>query len=335
MEKRVTQRTIAEEVGCSIMTVSLALRDDPRVNADTRERVRSIAVRLGYQPDPLLSALNHYRDQRKLRMPSAIAVLSTRFEQRFWRENSSARKMMTGMRTRCDELGYTLDMLVVDRRMTRDERIEAIIHNRGIRGMIVGPVALEKRYLEFKWSDLSAVAIGGSLDDAPIPAVLPDYWRDTLLALDKTRELTSGPIGMLLTDEADQHSRGQWAGAFLHWQANQTEQLIAPSFVEKKPTGKWLERYLRKRKPAAVLYRHAELPAAVLRLPRRLRDSVLWVALNRSEHAPAHFPGIVQGREQMGRLLVELVHRGLLDAASSRSLTGVRHFVPGEWVNPA
>ena len=45
---RVTMVEIAEESGVSLSTVSLVLRDRPGVGADTRERVRDVANRLGY-----------------------------------------------------------------------------------------------------------------------------------------------------------------------------------------------------------------------------------------------------------------------------------------------
>lgn len=46
----VTLRHIAKEVGLSQMTVSRALRGVSCINAQTRQRVRQVAVRLGYKP---------------------------------------------------------------------------------------------------------------------------------------------------------------------------------------------------------------------------------------------------------------------------------------------
>jgi len=51
-QKPVSLRDIAEEAGVSRMTVSLALRDTARIPPATRQRVREIADRLGYRPDP-------------------------------------------------------------------------------------------------------------------------------------------------------------------------------------------------------------------------------------------------------------------------------------------
>ena len=47
---KVTLKQIAERAGVSINTVSLALRDMPNVNPDTRARICGIAAELGYCP---------------------------------------------------------------------------------------------------------------------------------------------------------------------------------------------------------------------------------------------------------------------------------------------
>jgi LacI family transcriptional regulator len=39
------------------VTVSLALRNDPRITVETRDRVQALAKRAGYQPDPHVAEL--------------------------------------------------------------------------------------------------------------------------------------------------------------------------------------------------------------------------------------------------------------------------------------
>ena len=62
---RVTLRDIARELGVSHVTVSLALRDHPRISKAMTTRVKQTAARLGYRPDPMLTALSHYRRGRR------------------------------------------------------------------------------------------------------------------------------------------------------------------------------------------------------------------------------------------------------------------------------
>lgn len=57
MEQRPTMTDLAARLGISTSTVSRALRNDPRISAAMRERVRAAARDSGYVPNPLVSAL--------------------------------------------------------------------------------------------------------------------------------------------------------------------------------------------------------------------------------------------------------------------------------------
>lgn len=57
MRRRVTIRDVAAAAGVSITTVSHSLNDKGTIAAETRERVRQVADRLGYQADPLARGL--------------------------------------------------------------------------------------------------------------------------------------------------------------------------------------------------------------------------------------------------------------------------------------
>lgn len=48
---RPTLRTVAQEAGFAVTTVSRALAGDPRIAETTRERVSEVARRLGYVPN--------------------------------------------------------------------------------------------------------------------------------------------------------------------------------------------------------------------------------------------------------------------------------------------
>ena len=53
----VTMEDIADEVGCSVNTVSRAINNKPDVNPVTRMRVLEAAKRLGYVPNSLAQSL--------------------------------------------------------------------------------------------------------------------------------------------------------------------------------------------------------------------------------------------------------------------------------------
>src|ERR1043165_8780605 len=58
---RTTISDIARATGLHYSSVSLALRDSPKIPIHTRNEVKAAAKKLGYIPDPMLKALSVYR----------------------------------------------------------------------------------------------------------------------------------------------------------------------------------------------------------------------------------------------------------------------------------
>ena len=61
MPKSITMKTIAAQAGVTQATVSMSFANNPRIPAATRARIRGIADRLGYRPNPYVSALMRSR----------------------------------------------------------------------------------------------------------------------------------------------------------------------------------------------------------------------------------------------------------------------------------
>lgn len=57
MHSRITMEDIAKEAGISKMSVSLALRNDPSISQETRERIKKISKKMGYIPNRMAKGL--------------------------------------------------------------------------------------------------------------------------------------------------------------------------------------------------------------------------------------------------------------------------------------
>ncbi len=51
MKSKTTMKSIAEELGVSVSTVSKALKDNPRISKETRKKIQAFSKLLNYQPD--------------------------------------------------------------------------------------------------------------------------------------------------------------------------------------------------------------------------------------------------------------------------------------------
>jgi LacI family transcriptional regulator len=123
---RVTLKTIAEEVGLSITTVSRALAGYDDVNEETRQRIIAIAERLGYQPN---LAARHLRSKQTQTI-GMIIPLTSYFSDPFFME------LLSGVGRQAAEYGYDLllsaqqpgeEELNTYRRMVASSRIDGMV----------------------------------------------------------------------------------------------------------------------------------------------------------------------------------------------------------------
>lgn len=63
--RKVTLKDIAQESGVSATAVSLAMRGSARISPEKTKEINTIAKRLGYTRDPMMSALCAYRDNTR------------------------------------------------------------------------------------------------------------------------------------------------------------------------------------------------------------------------------------------------------------------------------
>ena len=61
IEPRVILKQVAAAAGVHVSTAWRALKNDTYVEPAKRVRIRAKAKEMGYAPDPMLTALSHYR----------------------------------------------------------------------------------------------------------------------------------------------------------------------------------------------------------------------------------------------------------------------------------
>lgn len=218
MKPRVTQRDVAREAGVSHVTVSLALRDSPTIPDATRNGIKAIAERLGYSPDPMLTALSAYRTaQRPAAHQANIAWLYNNVD-------SSSKGLgdfgayYWGAEKRARELGYILDEISIRGEYTDPKRLRRLLDARNITGLILAPCATDpsiSHEFDFDLSRYSAVRIGYSYTAPLLNTVANAQFRTVLIAMRKVIELGYERIGTLLTRQLDERTSWQFLGGYL------------------------------------------------------------------------------------------------------------------------
>lgn len=108
--EQITIRQISAATGFSTATVSLALRNHPRISESTREVIKAKADAMGYRPNPIMTA--HWtamRMRQPLRFQSVIAVINDWELASKWRESLYNRSYLDDFRKRAEALGYVVE----------------------------------------------------------------------------------------------------------------------------------------------------------------------------------------------------------------------------------
>src|SRR5882757_3830113 len=160
----VTLRVIADEVGYSKNTVSLALRGDPQIPAATRDKIRKAADRLGYQPNAVVSHLiAQLRAGHTARFQAKLALVNAHRDPKAFRTHATIPAYVQGCERRGLKLGYTFDHFWLHDPKLKAESWIRILRTRGIKGIIIVGLMEHNQlppHLQAVWAAFPSVVTG-------------------------------------------------------------------------------------------------------------------------------------------------------------------------------
>lgn len=160
----VNMTVIAREAGVGKATVSLALRNDPRLRLETRAKIQEIAERLGYQRNAVVANLMaQLRASKNPKYQATLGLINAAPDRNTLRTNTTFRQWVSGLNKHCKELGYEIDEFWLQDPTVDVQRLKRILPARNIRGVIITGV-LENREISPKfdslWQNLACVVVG-------------------------------------------------------------------------------------------------------------------------------------------------------------------------------
>lgn len=139
--RRTTLADVAQACGYHISTVQAALAGRKDISEATREKIQHFADRLGYVPDPMLSALAAYRN-RKLRL-HGNSVFRANLAWLWIRKpfpNQSPRAFPSNQTEPAVEaarsLGYGLEVCDIGLNPADQKQASRVLYHRGVRGIV-------------------------------------------------------------------------------------------------------------------------------------------------------------------------------------------------------
>ena len=325
---RTTMRQLASRLGLSTMTVSRALRNAVGVSADTRRRVHAAAELQGYVPDPLLGVLNAYRHgRRQVAAREKIAFVTNFSTPDGWRRVLTFARYFDGAQRRARQLGYDLEPFWLGDPSLTERRASQILRGRGIRGVVVGPLADGRSELRLDWSHFSAVAVGRSLTAPQLTTVSINHTQAFELAWNEAWKRGYRRIGLVLTEGEDQRTTGSLRASCVLQQLRVRTGLV-PILFTPGFSGSAMLTWQHECAPDVILSsEQSHYDALRAARPRALLPP--FVHLNVDPAAPD--AGVDQGHDLVGEQAAALLHLKLI-----QQQTGVPHprellLIDGRW----
>ena len=305
-------RAIAREARVSPSTVSLALKDSPRLAEDTKRRIRAVARRQGYQPNARVVALmSQVRASREPQPQACFAVVSFYDTPHPWERLPHLALIYEAMVRRAGELGYRLEPFWLKAPGMTYARAASILDARGIQGLLsFGSEALDDEFPP-EFDHYAIVTLGQSIRTR-LHRVTSHFFSDTWRALDRLLERGYRKPGLVLGHYEDQRSARACSSAYLGW----CEQRLGPRGALpilriERVAGSPLLAWLRKHRPDVLVYAHVsptlEDLRAVLKAHRIKVPGDLGVAAVTQVIALTPFSGMQQNHPIMGARMVELL----------------------------
>jgi LacI family transcriptional regulator len=317
--RRVTQRDVADAAGVHNTTVSLALRNNPCIPAETRQRIQAIAERLGYRPDPALRALATYRRNVAIsRRTETVAYVTTSPTRFGWKEDPAENQLYVGAARKAAEYGYQLEVFWLNDAEMNAARLSRMLFHRGVAGVVISAANGPRvKPLNFDWSTMTGVIIGCAARIAELPRVANDVTGGVRQAV--RRALAAGYTrpGLLLPYGLDDQFEQAFSVGFLTEQSRLPAASHIPVLYhshhhlggdrhEAPQHPLFFSRWLKTYRPDVLIGPHA--------LARALADKV---GLSIPEHIALVDPccertdpevaGVRQSRERVGELGFEIL----------------------------
>ena len=294
-QRRPILRDVAMEAGVSHMTVSRVVRGDRRVAAATRSRVETAIARVGYRPDPSLSALAAYRTSGGGGQGSVLAFLHCDAD-------GFSRQVFDGARSEAGRLGYSVEPHQLSRLPASQRRLGAALFHRGVRGLLFGPSQTPWKFEGWEWGRFAPVSLGVLSHHPPMNGVALDYFDGVVKAGDYLRDHGSRRVGLAVDAALEFRTGHRWLGGYLTRQLSRR----IPAYTGSPGNRKALLEWCRRHRVDGVLTIHRSVWLA-------LRDRVPLFAFLNAFECPPGVACVDFDARRVGVEAVRTVHHLLLN----------------------
>ncbi|MFA6286405.1 MAG: LacI family DNA-binding transcriptional regulator [Opitutaceae bacterium] len=325
-----TTRDVALKAGVAQSTVSRALSNNPQVSPAERKRIVAIAQKLGYRPNPYVSAFTaQVRGYRRSPQGATIAFLDCTPARR----QNFTRDYREGAAKRARSLGYKEEVFRLSELNGSIDQLNRILQARGISSMLVLPVPDSCDLSAVRWENLICATIDYTLRQPDMHRASPDYFNAMQMTLQKLETQGRKRIVFCARREDVTDIAPPWLGAYSCCQRLKKPADRMDAYISTKWDKAHFQQWLKRTKPDAIVTNSAHFfdwaEEAGFNHPE-VRFSALSFYKKRPD-----ITYIEQNPEQVGAAAIDLIigqiHR------NERGLPSLpkRVLVASSWVDPS
>ena len=228
--------TIAAAAGCSKNTVSLALRDSPQIPEPTREKIRKVAAKLGYQPNALVSHLMaQLRSSQTARFQAKLALVNAHRDPKAFRSHATIPAYVRGCERRAAKLGYSFDYFWLHDPKLKGESWGRVLRTRAIKGLIIVGMMDQNQlpsHLRPVWENFPCVVTGVRTREPALSFSCVDHHDLVIQAFERALALGYQRPALLVEERIDRLVEGRFSGAMLSAQQGLPRARRVPAFTQ-------------------------------------------------------------------------------------------------------
>lgn len=301
---------IAEKAGVTAATVSMALRNDPRISKATRARLQTLAEQMNYEPDAAAAALSRKHANRNVpQYLGTVALLCAESHFEGLRKSARYDKLRTLLEHTCARLGYKLDYFTVGSEKKAQRALNRMLLARGIRGLLVHGENRPIRNWALDWDHFAVTAYSISMHSHTFNNVISASYQDIYDATVRLLEMGFQKPGLFSPFPGADHFVGGFVAAASHWGIHkQLPKLAFEKTVdgdqERELFAKWFKRY----QPDVVLGGYDDhLTHLFSSINVRVPEDVGYCSIDISDHFK-NISGLIQPRSEAYRVMVDMLH---------------------------
>lgn len=327
---------VARAAGVHQTTVSLALRNDPRLPEETRARIRAVAEKLRYRPDPVLSALVSYRLKRGGAAGATMAFLANFNDRDQLKASRAHRQFFECGRQHAEKIGYRLELFCVGTEVSIDgPRVERVLKARGIQGVVLGAIGRQTTRFDMNWADFSAVMIESQQLGLSLHTITDDQTATAREALRQLHTRGYHRVGLAVGVRGEEIFRQAFSAGYLIESLQHPDLAHVPPLLFRggspKELAKELVPWLKANRLDAVASNWNEVPDALRAAGIRAPRDIVVVSLDQSPERGSNC-GMRQNHCIVGERAIEQL--AFLMKSNQRGFTSVPNhtLIGGEWI---